>query len=302
MKSDLSAPGNTIAEYALILGLVLIASMGALGMFGGSLSGVFNESSKHIEDKTSYGIAWKNNENTQPGKKADSTSWDQRMGGLLQQFLGIPDNTKPDKWQGSNAALALLESNSVGTNATSADGSIIKQAPEHRMSGVITLLAQFENIVADMPEGPDKQWFLDAGQKGLLLAGAQASDEVVKKGSTSTFLVALADTSLNGNDVGYNIQTFKDQLQVKLTDMPPSMSPTYRTLGGKLVTGVLERLDAEAYETTYNPLVGVKPYGRTPQEIKKAGLETLANSGDSPETTAVQSTLTHAVSLDTLGH
>jgi hypothetical protein len=311
MKCTIQCSGNTLPEYALICALVLVVCMGALAMFGDSVRELFDDNARHISDKSGSGApSWLESDNTNGKEQATSVSWEQQIKSLLSQITGDSNQqeaaknltvTGPQNISGisTDNALVLTGSNSIGMNATSADGNTRKVSAEQNVREALALIARIDKVASQMPEGPEKQWFIDAARKGLLLAGSEATDEVVKRGNQATLLQALADKTLNGNDVGFNIQTYKSQVQGKLGDMPAGMSASQKQLGATLVSSMLKKLDAESYETTYNGVVQVKTYSKSPEQIKEVAQAemTTIEAGKAP----VQGTLTNALTLDALG-
>lgn len=146
--------GNTTSEYAIILGLIALSSIGALSLMGNSLSSQLN---KVNQGNAHQAMAQMSNLNFDTNKSSSSKS---------ESFQTL----------GSNA-YELPNVSSGGTNATSMDGTAIT---------AVKASYKFANKLLAMAAQTDdpglKAWYQEAANRTLKLAGSQAAYELASNG------------------------------------------------------------------------------------------------------------------------
>ena len=325
--------GNTLSEYVLLGSLIALACVGAFQLLGGSMGNLFEENSRHIDEKTGNNPGDYSTPKTLASAKTEKQGnfWGTPLGDLFGspfQSGQSPDETQPGAAitgkqlsikavrghsGGSDSAtmegellngggtINLHTSSGGGVNATSAEGNTQKTVdePTKRIQEALALVAKMEEQAAKMPEGPEKEWFLQTARLGFLLAGSQASDEVTLRGNQNKLLVTISDANLNSGDISYNIKTFYEQVQGKLGDMPANMTASEKKLGAVLVNSIVTTLETSQYNTS-SMSANPKAYGKSAEEVKAKTVEAI-NNGELATGTGVSGTLSTSLTLDKLG-
>jgi|GEM_PF-5275711 len=255
-----SATGNTLVEYGILFGLVSVASVGAIAMFGGSTSELLGGQGTEFDSATTNVLARANNgvvvsgpgsgNPGQGGKSGVSNSW-------TSHFLPGANHTSNPGTAGSNATAYQADINSVasgggltlaggsggGTNATSMDGNVRVsegEAAVYAVKQTLKVAQELQQMANAMDEGPLKEWYKEAARYTLLLAGSEATYSYTAHGEQG--LKLLADTSLASQDALWSIQQNRLQLGNKLYDFPSAMYPGEQAQALSMVNSVLDTM------------------------------------------------------------
>lgn len=261
--------GNTMVEYCLLFALVSVATVGALTMFGGSVSkllGGQGASTTAAEGNILAGIGTSNgaNGNTLAMAETSGSSGHWASSSVEDWWRGVTDSlnpnggssggtgsasnfdlnadaatTGPGPYTGSGA-FPISGGGSGGTNVTSMEGNIKLLDSNPKVNAVLQTMetANQLNALADkLDDGPLKEWYRQAANAALLLAGSEASYSYKAEGIEK--LAILADTSLQSQDALYSIQQNRLELGAKLYDFPADLAPNQKDVALNLVHKVL---------------------------------------------------------------
>ena len=287
--------GNTLSEYALILGLVALACIGSLSLFGNSTVALVGQASQGQHHDQMLNMSMMNFGNQQAGSTADSAS--ASSGANTPQAVNTP------------AHLILLNTSGGGVNATSVDGSNGKvQTVQQALNAARAMQAK-----ADATQNPAlKAWYLAAARETFLLAGNEAS--LSYKMDNLTELKALAETNMTPGDALYEISNHYSMLGSFLLSLPPNITATEKSTALASVNNVLGSLKTQYADTlakytnmaVYNgqPVMtinapnlyadqmvyGQQNYTKSPEDIQKLA-PTALSDGSVSKTPAVQTSL-----------
>lgn len=209
--------GNTLAEYALILALVGVAGLGALSLFGQSTSNLLvsaSDGENHKNMMRLVSLDFGSN-----GSKSGSAPGSSSPSGSLP-----PVN------------LRLVESGSGGINVSSAEGNRVNipNAPD-TFNASLTTAQSFEQLANKASNPATADLFRRIADESYFLAVAQASFEIVGKGSDNKYMKSVSKvideiegsstskmmTSLKGIDDWTNMLAIR-KVQIENT---PDLSP-----------------------------------------------------------------------------
>ncbi len=163
--------GNTLGEYAMIGGVVVLASCAALTLLGHSvrdLNGELNQGSRQEQMKSIVSL---NFASTAGGGGSGGGGHGGKTG------LGIVDNT------------------SAGQNATSTDGNIVRIGSP-TFNSTMTAYGQLQALAK---ANPDNALLHDMAEYAMWNAAAQSVDEVVNKGNQDPKMTQLYNTAVEFN-------------------------------------------------------------------------------------------------------
>ncbi len=192
--------GNTLSEYAIILGLIAVASVGALSLMGNSLSTQFDTVNQ--------------------GNAHDSMT---RMSNLNFDNGGKPSSNGgaqlPGKSIGANG-YPLANVSSSGTNATSMDGNARKTL------SVSYEVANKMLAMANQVDDPAlKAWYKEAATRTLKLASSQAAYELASRNITdpdnqvSSLLGIKNNVRFGTDDAVKSIIQWQESLKTQLSQL-----------------------------------------------------------------------------------
>lgn len=256
MRFETARRGNTIAEYSIMIGLVALASVGALSMFGGSVSKLLGLSSQG-EAKTAM-QKMSSMEFAAAGQAPIGGSNPSGGGGAKALPNGVA----------SKMALGLMStSSSGGVNATSVDGSNSKVQTVQKS---LTVAQRLQQVADSLPEGALKLWYENAANNSLLLAGHEAS--LSYKLDNNQSLKSLADANLGPGDALYGIQNYYSQLGVSLISIPAEATPAQRQEAMALINGELGSLKTSYADTLSKYMTVTDNAGRTSMQLNTTNL------------------------------
>lgn len=305
--------GNTIAEYSVMIGLVAVASIGALSLFGDSVSKVLNQSSQG-----SNANAMKNMANLEFGGGSGVNG--SSAGGSTYALNGAPGLkatsflAKPGGNDGNLNQALLGTGSSDGVNATSVDGNVQVQA----VHKTVATAQKLQEIADAMPDGALKQWYKFAAQETFLLAGNEASLSYQKDNIQS--LKSLAEPNMQVGDALYEMGNHYSQLGNALLTIPPDATAQQKAQAAALVNGVMSSMSASYADTldkytnmsdsggrksmtlnvaqlqADNMVFGRNNYTKTADQVQ-AMASSIVSSGAADSTPAVKTSLTNGMVL-----
>jgi len=152
--------GNTLSEYAIILGLIALASVGALSLMGNSISAQFDTVNQGNAHDT---LTRMSNLNFETGKPSSGNGAGQLSG------KSIDANGYP-----------LANVSSSGTNATSMDGNVKKNlSVSYNVANKMLAMAE------QVSDPALKAWYQEAATRTLKLASSQAAYELASRNITN---------------------------------------------------------------------------------------------------------------------
>lgn len=287
--------GNTVSEYAVVIGLVALACIGSLTLFGNSTNNLLGQASQGKNKDSMLNMA-----QMKFGQQSSNPS--QTASVAYQAAVIAQPNATP-------ASLHLQNTSSDGVNATSVDGSSGKvQAVQHTLSAARDMQAK----AANLPEGALRQWYLAAARETLLLAGNEAS--LSYKMDNITQLQTLAEPNMTAGDALYEISNHYSMLGSFLLSLPPNITAAERSTALASVNNVMNSLKTEYAEPLgkYTNMVvnngqpsmtintanlyadnmtyGQQNYTKTPEDIQKIA-PTALSDGSVSKTPAVRTSL-----------
>lgn len=258
-----NAKGNTLVEYGILFGLISVASVGAITLFGGSTSQLLGGQGTEFDSATTNVLVRANNGTTlanatpggsNPGRKPGATgSW---TDGFMN-LIGAPGSENQALSGNSVATQTQADINSVtatkgiplsgggngGTNATSMDGNTIASGSQSAYQAVqqtLKLAEQLNQMADTVDDEALKAWYKEAARYTLLLAGSEATFSYKADGVEN--LALLADTDLASQDALWSIQQNRLLLGNKLYDFPSALYPGQQAQAISMVNSVLDTM------------------------------------------------------------
>lgn len=270
-KQPKSHTGNTTSEYAIILGLIALASIGALSLMGNSLSsqiGKVNQGSSH------QALAQMSNLNfDKPGSSGN---------GAAPAAPATGQNGYP-----------LADVSNSGTNATSMDGNAVTALKSsYKMANkMLALAAQTDDPLL-------RAWYRATASDTFKLAGSQAAYELASQDITDpdnrlSKLIGIKNNQTIGEDDAVkSILTWQQSLQLQLSmlSLIRTASPAELKQAHDLAIGVLNANNiqySEAINTTdisraqvLNPdVAAIQKEAANTDAIDSIGLATSLETG-----------------------
>ncbi len=262
--------GNTLIEYCLLFAMVSVASVGTITMFGGSVSkllGGQGSSATAAEGNILAGIGSSSSTGgiLAAGNPSGSTGGAKSTSGVGDWWGAVTNLLSPSSGGSGQGAASNLDMNSDGglagtgasqgggfqissggnggTNATSAEGDVKLLDSNPKVNAVLqtmTLANQLNALADKLDDGPLKEWYRQAANSALLLAGSEASYSYKAEGVQK--LALLADTNLQSQDALFSIQQNRLDLGAKLYDFPANIAPNQKDVALNLVGKVLDAM------------------------------------------------------------
>lgn len=294
--------GNTIAEYALFIGVFLVFGFSSVTLLGHSIAELFNTSSsvKTQGLLNSY-------MNVTLGGAFQSGGGLQAGGGSQNQGKGNAANSQ-GQYLTTNQMLNALSPAAV--NATSADGNTGTKV----LMKSLSLIQRIEAVAAQQTDPSLKSELLQIAYQGYYLSVAQASYEYSQNTSDNPILKNLADL---GETPGFDlskdpgiallaIEHKTSQVGTKAGDFlnDPAASPQDKQVI-KQVVGEIYHLSMNQYsskfaginDSSYPALSNTETGGTN---VRTAAVDTLTayNESPSPGTTLVKTTVKDSVVIE----
>lgn len=286
-------PGNTLAEYSFLIGLIALAAIGGLTLFGDSVSNLLSQASGN-SGTNSIG----NYINTVLGSGGGATAG---VNG------GVNSTGRPSGLPQENQRL-LTESTGGGTNATSVEGT----RGEAQVRGSLDKAQQLQAL-AEQESDPGNQAFLMNLAKGAYwVGGSQAAYEYHQNGvqRLSTLSVAIFDKQERDSEsadkalisIRDNENFLKNDLDALLK--APNVSPEVKAKAKDIVNTVLSE-SQNGYRNLYQsippdqlpdtglrtPTTVDKTTGLSALELVMSEGNNLLKNGGAKNTPAVQTSL-----------
>lgn len=191
--------GNTLAEYAIIIGLIGVASIGALTVLGQSVNGNYDNLSKGNSAKAMQAMSQMNftAASGSPGQSSAS-------GPQAQYNVG-------------SGSFQLADTSSGGTNVTSIEGNVQAVIGQ----GVQTA-ATMEKLADQVTDPKLKDWYRKTSDMVFKLAGSQAAYEIGVNPNLA-FATSLIPTGDQGKvtiaDAVLSIDEWQEQLEAQLKEL-----------------------------------------------------------------------------------
>ena len=302
------APGNTLPEYAILLGLIAILCIGAIGSLGGSISNLFTlptEWSSHEQGAETGGsnILVSGASGGSGGQGANASSGS-NTGNAVVDFVS---NLLPE----TGSASGLDGSSGVSTNVTSVDG---KTAQVQGVQQTLSSAKAMQDTIASLPDGPLKEWYKQVISEVYLIAGTEATFSYAKYNIIS--LAPLAQTNMPQGDALFETANHFHNLNTFMATLPSGITDSQRATAIAAVTGVIDNLksgysDALSKYTTVstdnngittmqvniasliedNIAFGQANYTKQASEVAQLA-PTMLSNGSTDQTPAVKDTLT----------
>ncbi|MCE3235614.1 MAG: hypothetical protein K0Q50_1794 [Vampirovibrio sp.] len=304
-------PGNTIAEYSVMIGLVAVASIGALSLFGGSVSKVLNQPSQGSNANTLNNMAqikFGGGFSSQGGGANYAVTGNNSV--TARSVAATPGG------DGTVLNQALMGTGSSdGVNATSVDGNVKVQA----VHKTVTSAQKLQDIADSLPDGAMKEWYKNAAIEAFLLAGNEASLSYRQDNIQS--LKDLAEPNMQVGDALYEMGNHYSQLGSALLNIPTDATPKERAQAAALVNGIMDSMHSTYADTldkyttmadtagrrtmtlnvaqlqADNMTYGQANYTKTADQVK-AMAGGIVSSGAADSTPAVKTSLTNGITLD----
>lgn len=287
--------GTTITEYGLLLGLLVVAALGAVTLLGNSLSNLNNSVSENIA-KTTGGktVAMSGKASSDKASKSSNYLWgiSQAKFAEFQEELDMLSTTTSA--DGSEVLyFELPKAGGAGVNNTASDGN----------TDVLTPYAQAIKVANQLLEGAAKakdeslkQWYLDTALQTVKLAKNQAAFEYNQdqsKWELSVFAGAtLSEVAAASSMKGWVSHLYGQQEQLEALRSQVSQSEFQIAKG--LVESVAKGTE-NYYQLQDNSISGQVFYDPqiwdVRQEAKKAMTAGVASSG------AMDSTLMGSINM-----
>jgi hypothetical protein len=276
-------PGNTLSEYAIIIGLTGLASIGALNLLGGSISKEYqslNQGNAHaaLDNLSSL--------NFQQGSSSKVPS----------SGKGAAANNPTN-----NYSFQLINTSNSGSNATSMDGTKAL-ALNTSYNAAIKLFDMADKIT----DPGLKAWYLEAANRAFSLTSSQMAYEwtkdptVIPEKSLSRVIDLSKKETLNTTDSIKSIAQWQGELETHLAtlDSYKTANPAEVQMARDLISGVLNSNTAQYNSAIVNTdLSQAKVYYPDVNQLR-AEANKLLDSGAISNNTAIQTSLESGIVLD----
>lgn len=235
MSARSSSLGNTLAEYALFAGLVLMVALGSIKLLGNSTQGLIQNTDNGLGNNAQNLITL----NFGGGKQGKSNG--NNNGGSLSNGQNDSLLRKPDF--SANKQLAITEGNSSGTNATAAEGATNKIEAVYQNARYA--LQMEENLSPNM-EPNLYDWASKITRYSKLAAGAEGvlndlSEFAVGENNT-TFAPGMRANPDSLND---SLIDYQANLRDLINNPPPGANGKDVQFYSKLATGVAKNINQQ---------------------------------------------------------
>ncbi|MCE3234319.1 MAG: hypothetical protein K0Q50_499 [Vampirovibrio sp.] len=169
------ARGNTLGEYALMFGLLILIAVGAMKLLGGSIDKLFSHPSTTI---SSHPVQ-------------DMVSMKFGSGAATGIQVGASSSSAPGKNPSNQKLSDQLISDGVsgGTNATSVDGN----TGTHAVIRTLGVAKKLEEMAEEETDPSLKEKLMAIAAQAYFLSGGEASLEYGQNPGSNPQLKALAD-------------------------------------------------------------------------------------------------------------
>jgi hypothetical protein len=297
--------GNTLAEYALLLSLVVIASLTGVALFGNTLFHFQGDVASHIATTLPFGV-----KSGQQGNSAFGA-----VGGWFGQGDSDATGTTSEKslaatggWaqtgaDGSDTPMAGPDVQQVSggsSNMTSSDGD--GASVDNLYAATIAAAIKMQEMAASTTLASLKAWFENAAQNTMRLAKNQAAlaynlDASLKDNSDLLSFVGQSDisqaTAMNSMDAW---QKSLEEQRANLLNNAELGNTAVAQAGLAMVDSVLQANSSQYGDSLSQDNSWAGVYNPSTNNLKQDALNAI-NAGLAPDSWALQSSLKNAVSL-----
>lgn len=283
--------GNTLTEYAIIIGLIGVASVSALMMLGQSMNGQY----RHLSQG-----------NSAQAMKA-MTQMDFSVPSGVSSAQGQPpvaqsnQQTQPSQYNIGASNFQMADTSSSGTNVTSIEGNF------NAVFGQGLQTAQKMEELASSTEDPKlREWYKKTSDMVFKLASSQAAYEVISDPSTAYLSVMIPKGNLrkiDQADAVKSIDAWQDGLQGQLDALQSNKTASAAEI--QQAKGLLSAV-VETNKARYTPIVQStdtkkgKLYDPDVKQVKKVA-EMALQSGFFEENTSLDTAVTNGLTMDEKG-
>lgn len=274
--------GNTLSEYAIIIGLIGIACIGALSLMGTSVDHQYRDVSTGNSAQTLKNMSKLNFQTAGSGNAGGG------QGQLSPNGLTQP-------------TLQLANTSSGGTNVTSIEGNtkaVLKLG--------IQTANQMEDLASKVTDPDLKAWYRATADIVLKLSSSQAAYELGSNPNTSylTYFIPNGDLKkVTTPDAVKGLNVWQDKLQTQLNALSQNHTASAADIqqAQDLVSAVIN-----TNEASYAPVIQstdtskAELYDPNVNQVKKAA-ELAASTGILEGDGALTTSVTNGLEMDTKG-
>lgn len=230
--------GNTLAEYSVLIGLVVLGSIASLSLLGNSANGLFGKANQDLQ-----------------GGSAQSLVSLQFGGGGQAGMAGNGGGSATGGSAGSGIStqqsIGITEGNSTGTNATATEGATNKIDAIYQNSSAAL---QMEGRLSSNMDPALYEWASQITRFSKLSAGAAGVLNNLSEFQASAATTAIGGQQANPDSITNSLITYQAELQ-KLISNPPAGANLsdvnfYSSLGGSVANNI--NLQTEGKTTKIN--------------------------------------------------
>lgn len=289
--------GNVLGEYGLLLGLLGLASIGALSAFGTSVDGLFRPFATSCPAQLCDLV----NLNFGPVQAASQNAKTLPAVAGFSATTAILPSMQPTQLISTPTLQVLTDNSSAGTNATSVDGSQHK-AGFDAVRATWLRAQKLSELAQATTDTALKNYLTVLANDAYWLSGAQANYEY--HGSGNTALKDLATTVDNAEvNINTTLATIKGwgntlQMDFDRLSQDTSISPQNKALALQLASEVLEQSKGR-YAASYNQVPDTSERLKITdsfEQLKTVALQTLA-SGQADDAVAVKASIQNGSEL-----
>lgn len=232
--------GNTLSEYGILMGLVVVASLISVNLLGDSVNTLFGKTDQTMKSGEAQKLVSLNF----GGGGTTGTS-----GSGNGQTIGITGSPSSDSH--INAKLKVSEGNSSGLNATAAEGATNKVDAAYQNAN---FAVQMENRLSTSMDPALYDWASKITRYSKLAAGAEGVLNNLSAFETSQNNTALsAEQSANTDGLTNNLIDYQSSLKNLISSPPPGANGAdvkfFSNLGNNVASNINHQTAGKTVKT-----------------------------------------------------
>lgn len=234
MNARSPSMGNTLSEYALLAGLVLMVALGSIKLLGNSTQGLLQNTDKSLANdaRSLVSLDFGNGKQGKAGGGSGS---------------GLPgnenDSALPNPAFATNVNLAITEGNSSGLNATAAEGATNKIEAVYQNA---RYALQMEENLSPSMEPSLYEWASAITRNSKLAAGAEGVLNDMSEFAIGETNTALAPgMQINPDSLNNNLIDYQANLMELINNPPPGANSKEVQFYSKLGTNVATNINQQ---------------------------------------------------------
>lgn len=227
--------GNTLSEYGILMGLVVVASLISVNLLGDSVHSLFGKTNQTMKSGEAHKLVSLNFGSGATGSPNASNG----------QTIGITGESS------ANSKLTVSEGNSSGLNATAAEGATNKIDAAYQNA---SFAVQMQNRLSTSMDPVLYEWASKITRYSKLAAGAEGVLNNLSAFETNQNNTALsAEQSANTDGLTNNLIDYQSSLKTLISNPPPGVNGAdvqfFSTLGNNVASNINHQTAGKSVKT-----------------------------------------------------